>query len=272
MGCRFCSIARVYGHSVRHFPLERVLEDLRRVQARGARGVFLVDDNITLDVTRLKELCRLIIRERLNGMAYLMQASVPGIAADPELAPLLGRAGFRWVFLGIESGIARNLKGLGKGGAPDGARRAVAALQGQGICVFGGFIVGHPDDTREDIEATYRYALEIGVDHPIMQCLTPYPKTETRKELLAGGLVTNPCDYSRYNGFTCNVRTRHLSERELSRAMLWSGLKLYFHPRYLARSRFWRFHPALWPDLAANNLRYLSGAARGRIFASPHTW
>jgi anaerobic magnesium-protoporphyrin IX monomethyl ester cyclase len=272
LGCRFCSITRMYGKAVRLFPLERVLEDLRRIKARGTQGVFFVDDNITLNVERLKELARLIVRHGLNDLDYVIQASVLGIASDPELAPLLARAGFRWVFLGIESGIPRNLKDLGKGGRPADTRRAVEALRKQGIGVWGGFILGNPDDTREDIRRTFRFALELGLDQPIFQTLTPYPKTETRRQLLAEGLVTNPEDFSRYNGFTCNVRTRHLSSRELGRAILWDGLRLYFHPRYLAGSRFWRYRPALWPALVANNFRYLAGAARGTIFASRHRW
>jgi hypothetical protein len=120
--------------------------------------------------------------------------------------------------------------------------------------------------------STYRYALDLGVDHPIVQCLTPYPKTETRQELLALGLVTNKDDYSRYNGFICNVRTRSLSERELADAMFWGGLQLYFHPRYLVKSGFWKYRPAWWPSLMANNFRHLSGALSGQLFASRHSW
>jgi anaerobic magnesium-protoporphyrin IX monomethyl ester cyclase len=272
MGCRFCSITRMYGQAIRLFPLERVIEDLRRLKARGTAAVFFVDDNITLDVQRLKELARLIEREGLNTMSYVIQASVHGIASDPELAVSLARARFRWVFLGIESGIPRNLKAMGKGGVLQHTRRAVELLQEQDIGVWGGFIVGHPDDTREDIRDTFRYALELGVDHPIFQTLTPYPKTETRDQLLAEGLVTNPDDFSRYNGFIANVRTRHLSTGELNRAMLWSGMRLYFHPRYLTRSRFWRLRPSLWPALVANNFRFIIGLARGRLFASRHRW
>jgi hypothetical protein len=89
---------------------------------------------------------------------------------------------------------------------------------------------------------------------------------------LAEGLVTNPYDYSRYNGFIANIRTRRLSTRGLTRATMWNGVWLYFHPRYLFGSRFWRIRPSLWPALLANNLRFIAGAARGRLFASTHRW
>jgi radical SAM superfamily enzyme YgiQ (UPF0313 family) len=272
MGCRFCSITRMYGRSIRKFALERVIEELHQLKGKGIEGVFFVDDNITLDVPRLKQLCSLIIDENLNTMSYAIQASVPGIASDPELVELLGRAGFRWVFLGIESGISRNLESMGKVGVLKNTKRAVSLLQKQGICVFGGFILAHPDDTGQDIQSTFKFALDLGVDHPIMQCLTPYPKTETREQLLKRGLITNLEDFSRYNGFICNVRTEHLSNNELNRAIIRGGLSLYFNPRYLRQSRFWKYRPSLWPALIANNFRYLVGAARGSIFASRHRW
>jgi radical SAM superfamily enzyme YgiQ (UPF0313 family) len=205
-------------------------------------------------------------------MSYAIQASVPGVASDPELAELLSKAGFRWVFLGIESGISRNLEAMGKTGVLKNTRRAVSLLQEQGICVFGGFILGHPDDASQDVKYTFQFALDLGVDHPIMQCLTPYPQTETRQQLLKQGLITNLDDFSRYNGFICNVRTKNLSNEELNRAIFWGGLRLYFNPRYLKKSRFWRYKPSLWPSLIVNNFRYQVGAVRGNIFASRHKW
>ena len=210
--------------------------------------------------------------EKLNTLSYIIQASVPGIASDPELANYLKRAGFKWVFLGIESGIARNLESMGKKGVLHNTKAAVSLLKDQGIGVFGGFIIGHPEDTREDIRSTYRFALDLGVDHPIIQCLTPYPKTQTRATLLARNLITNTDNYSLYNGFTCNIRTEHLTTRQINQAIFWNGLRLYFHPRYLAKSRFSHYRLSFLPTLFISNIRYLVGALRGRIFISKHGW
>ena len=271
-GCHFCSISQMYGRTVRIFSLERVISDLKNLKDRGKQGIFFVDDNITLNVPRLKKLCGMITEAKLNSMSYVIQASVPGIASDMELAKCLKEAGFSWVFLGIESNIPRNLESMGKQGVLKNTQRAISLLRDQGIGVFGGFIIGHPMDTREDIRTIYRFARDSGVDHPIIQCLTPYPKTQTREELLAAGLITNKDDFSLYNGFTCNIRTEALTNRQLNDAIFWNGLRLYFNPKYLSNSRFWRYRLSSIPALAANNLSYLTGAARGRIFASRHTW
>lgn len=272
LGCAFCSIRRMYGRAVRYFPLERVRNDLRSLEQRGAQGAFFVDDNITLDPARLAELCRMITAEGLDRMAYVMQASVAGLATDHRLPRLLARAGVRWVFLGIESGSARSLAAMRKRVDRDDAREVVVRLRRAGVCVIGGLIVGNPDDDRAAIRDTYRYARELGVDHAIVQCLTPYPATEARERLLAEGLVTNPDDFSRYNGLMVNVRTRHLSDRALARWMVLHGLPLYFDPVFVMRNRLWWSDPGDAPVMLGNNFRFVVEGLRGRLFHSRHQW
>ena len=194
------------------------------------------------------------------------------VGVGVSVAKKLKEAGFKWIFLGIENSISKNLESMGKIGVFHNTRRAVSLLQEQGIGVFGGFVIGHPHDTSKDIESNYRFALDLGVDHPIMQCLTPYPKTQTRKELQERKLIVNTDNFNLYNGFTCNVRTEYLSNKQINRTIFWNGLRLYFHPRYLIKSRFWKYKISLWPALVMNNFRFLAGALQGRIFTSRHRW
>src|SRR6516164_9208168 len=54
--CSFCSIIEMRGRNFHTFALERVIEDIRDAQRHGARAIFLVDDNITLNIARFKQL------------------------------------------------------------------------------------------------------------------------------------------------------------------------------------------------------------------------
>ncbi len=271
--CTFCSIRRMYGRTFRRFPIPRVLADLRALAARGVRGVFFVDDNVTIDVPRFQELCDEIHAAGLGHLRYIVQASVHGIAKDPRTAEKMARAGFDTVFMGIENAEDANVATLDiaakRGRAADETPRAVRLLQAHGIKAVGGFIVGNPDDDRAAIARTYRYARRLGLDFPIVQCLTPYPRTEMRAALLAEGLVTNPDDLTRYNGYVANVRTRHLDAGAVARAMVWEGLKLYFDPRAAWRSRFFHDFPAFRGAMLRNNLALLGGL-RNRMFTSTH--
>jgi hypothetical protein len=92
---------------------------------------------------------------------------------------------------------------------------AVKRLIDVGIIIAGGMITGMPDDDVASIRRNYEFFAEMGIHNVLDQIITPYPNTEMRQELLSDGMVTNPYDYQWYNGYWPQVRTRHLSSKEL---------------------------------------------------------
>src|SRR2546427_7069278 len=102
--CSFCSIIEMRGRNFHTYSIERVLADIADARRGGARAIFLVDDNITLDIQRFQSLCRAIIDSGFDDVDYVVQAMTSPIAQHgATLAPLMRRAGFRYVFLGIEN-------------------------------------------------------------------------------------------------------------------------------------------------------------------------
>ena len=78
--CSFCSIITMRGRNFHAYSFERVLADIRDARDRGARAIFLVDDNITLNVHRFEALCHAIIEAGLNKLDYSVQAMTSSIA------------------------------------------------------------------------------------------------------------------------------------------------------------------------------------------------
>ncbi len=111
--CSFCSIIEMRGrnfHKLRDPAGDRGHQ--RRLR-HGARALFLVDDNITLDLKRFEALCQAILAAGLNDSTYMVQAMTSAIANAPDsLVPLMRRAGFRYVFLGIENVLEDDLSFL----------------------------------------------------------------------------------------------------------------------------------------------------------------
>ena len=236
--CSFCSIIEMRGRNFHTYNFDRVLADIRDARDHGARTIFLVDDNITLNVQRFEALCRAIIQTKLNKIDYFVQAMTSAIANHGEtLAPLMRRAGFRYVFLGIENILENDLEFL-RAGAKNTARengtsrgnatlKAIEYLHRNRMYVVGGLIVGNPDDTRESIEANLEFARRY-VDWPYIQHPTPYPRTPMTKDFYDQGLVTNE-RMEEYDGTTAVVRTQHLSAEEVEyqrwRAERWMKLR-----------------------------------------------
>ena len=222
--CSFCSIIEMRGRNFHTLDFTRVLADIADARARGARAIFLVDDNITLDVTRFEALCAAIIEAGLNDIHYIVQAMTSSIASHGRtLAPLMRRAGFRYVFLGIENVLDEDLAFLrasAKNARREGGRRvgnatlqAVEALHREGLFVVGGIIVGNPDDTRESIEANLAFARRY-VDWPYIQHPTPYPGTPMTEDFRRRDLIVNH-RLEEYDGTTAVVRTAHLDAEEI---------------------------------------------------------
>ena len=270
MPCTFCSITGMYGSNFRCYTIDRVIADLKALQGRGTETVLLVDDNITLDAGRFRKLAETIVEHGLNRMEYLVQASVAGIVSDPELIPALARANFSMVFLGIEAVQMKNLQFFQKGDIREKTEQAVSRLHAEGIGVMGGFIIGNPDDSSEDIRAVFRAARRLRIDLPYVQCVTPYPGTRIREELLEAGLVTNTDDLSRYTGFICNVRTRKLTNRQLNRLMNWENIKIFFSPGMFRGNYFVRKREKGVLKVLLNNFDLFRGWFLGDQFRSRH--
>ena len=222
--CSFCSIIEMRGRNFHTFDFTRVLADISDARARGARAIFLVDDNITLDVARFEALCAAIVEAGLNDIHYIVQGMTSSIASHGQtLAPLMRKAGFRYVFLGIENVLEDDLAFLrasAKNAQREGGRRvgnatlkAVKALHREGLFVVGGIIVGNPDDTREAIETNLAFAQRY-VDWPYIQHPTPYPGTPMTEDFRRRDLIVND-RLEEYDGTTAVVRTAHLEAEEV---------------------------------------------------------
>jgi anaerobic magnesium-protoporphyrin IX monomethyl ester cyclase len=245
--CSFCSIIEMRGRNFHTFSFDRVVADIRDARAHGARSVFLVDDNITLNVRRFEALCRAIVDAGLNDVDYLVQGMTSAIADHGEtLAPLMRRAGFRYVFLGIENvldedlrflrAVAKNRRREDGRNAGNATLQAIEYLHRNRMYVVGGLIVGNPDDTPASIQANLDFARRY-VDYPYIQHPTPYPRTPMTKEFRERGLVINE-RLEEYDGTTAVVRSEHLAAEEIEflrwRAERW--MKLRHLPRALVHN------------------------------------
>jgi radical SAM superfamily enzyme YgiQ (UPF0313 family) len=261
--CSFCSIIEMRGRNFYTFSFDRVLADIRDARDRGARAIFIIDDNITLNVPRFEALCQAIIDAKLNSIDYIVQAMTSAIANHGErLAPLMRKAGFRYVFLGIENIVDKHLaflRAVSKntkredGLKSNATLKAIDFIHRSKMYVVGGLIVGNPDDTPESIEANLEFARRY-VDWPYIQHPTPYPRTPMAKDFVEQNLIIND-KLEEYDGTTAVVRTQHMSAEEVEflrwKAERW--FKLRHMPVELLHSPL--FMLKIWPRLLAHTFR-----------------
>jgi anaerobic magnesium-protoporphyrin IX monomethyl ester cyclase len=184
-------------------------------------------------------------------------------AAGETLAPLMRRAGFRYVFLGIENVVDEDLQFLraqaknalrgGGSSRPNATLAAIDVLHRHGMYVVGGLIVGNPQDTPETIEANLEFARK-HVDWPYIQHPTPYPGTPMTEDFRRRGLIVND-DVNEYDGTTAVVRSEHLAAEEIE-FLRWRS------ERWMKLAHFWptlRHSPLFvlrhWPAMLAHTFR-----------------
>ena len=252
--CSFCSIIEMRGRNFHTYSFDRVLADIRDACNHGARTIFLVDDNITLNVHRFEALCQALINAGLDKVDYIVQAMTSAIANHGEtLAPLMRKAGFRYVFLGIENileGDLQFLRSSTKNTAREQGRsvgnaslKAIEYVHRNKMYVVGGLIVGNPEDTRESIEANLEFARHY-IDWPYIQHPTPYPRTPMTREFRERGLIAIE-QLHEYDGTTAVVRSKHVEPEEMEflrwRAERWMKLRhfpkaLIHEPAFILRN------------------------------------
>jgi len=245
--CSFCSIIQMRGRNFHTYSFDRVLADIRDAREHGAQTIFLVDDNITLNVHRFEELCKAIVAAGLNDVEYIIQGMTSAIANHGEtVAPLMRKAGFKYVFLGIENILEDDLQFLRASSknmlrdhgqkVGNATMRAIEYIHRNKMYVVGGLIVGNPGDTRESVEANLRFARRY-IDWPYIQHPTPYPGTPMTVDFRERNLIINE-RVEEYDGTTAVVRSEKLPAEEIEfmrwRAERW--MKLSHFPISLVRN------------------------------------
>lgn len=249
-GCNFCSMRHMYGRSFRTYPFERILADLDDIYYnRKTRWVFIIDDNMVLNPERVIRLCDAIINRKYKNLNLIVQADCISMAQNETMVNKMAQAGFKSVFLGIETASKKNLESAGKGNIVSASRKAVEICHKYDIMVIGGLIFGFPEDDETSIMENYQFLNAIEADSAYAQILTPYPKTDMRQDLIDQGLVTNKDNYKKYNGLWANVKTRHLDSDALQ-YLFWYHRQVtlgWWEPSKWARSKglawigIWRF-------------------------------
>ncbi|MGE4553467.1 MAG: B12-binding domain-containing radical SAM protein, partial [Desulfovibrionaceae bacterium] len=185
--CEFCSIVVMNGRVPRVKAPDQMLREIDSLYTAGYRGViFIVDDNFIGNKGKVKRFLPELARwqaEHKYPFKFMTEASV-NLAQDEELMRLMSEANFHKVFLGIETPDVDSLKECGKqqNVAAD-IPAAIRAINGHGMQVMGGFIVGFDSDTESIFERQIRFIQENGVVTAMVGVLSAIPKTRLWKRL-----------------------------------------------------------------------------------------
>ena len=191
--CEFCDIIVMNGRVPRLKTNEQMIGELESlVDAGWTDPIFIVDDNFIGNRAKVKEFLReLIAWEQRRGIRvqFTTEASL-NLADDAELLDLMVRAGFKKVFVGIETPQEDSLLECAK---VQNAKRdmltAVKTIQKSGLEVMGGFIVGFDSDKPNIFERQIKFIQEAGVVTAMVGLLQALPGTRLFSRLKEEGRI-----------------------------------------------------------------------------------
>ena len=160
---------------------EQMIEEFQLLYNKGWRGsVFIVDDNFIGNKPQVKIMLKQLIdwqKKHKYPFQFITEASI-NLASSKDLMELMSKANFFKVFLGIETTHLDSLEGCGKvQNTKVDLSEAVRIIQGYGMQVMGGFIVGFDNDPVTVFESQIKFIRETGIVTAMVGLLTALPKT-----------------------------------------------------------------------------------------------
>ena len=180
--CEFCSVTKFFGRRYTPRPLDEVMAEVRSLEKDI---VFFVDDNLAMDVERLKDLCRRMIPMRMHWVGQLSIHS----ANDDELLALMERSGCAGVLIGFESLDAATLSDMGKrvNSSNSDYAAAIENLRRHHLSIYATFVFGYDHDTAETFERTFEFAMESRFFFAAFNHLVPFPGTDVHARFVREG-------------------------------------------------------------------------------------
>jgi radical SAM superfamily enzyme YgiQ (UPF0313 family) len=190
--CEFCYNLEFNERRFRYHSAGRVVEDIAYVaEELGVKALFIEDDYFFGHPGRVEQICDLLLEKELD-MFIQVACRVDYLdKRSPEMLDKLYRAGFKELWIGIESGSDRRLKEIMKRNTLTQIRDVNERLSKADFYVKYGFMAGFPGEDRKETLQTVEFMFELLENNskagvaPVA-IFTPYPGTglyETARSL-----------------------------------------------------------------------------------------
>jgi radical SAM superfamily enzyme YgiQ (UPF0313 family) len=207
------------------------------VKNEGALEIGVLDDSANIRKARLHQISDLLIASKLNDVPWIFVNGIRANLADLDLLRKLKAAGLKRTAFGVETGDPDMIVRVNKHEDHDTIRDAFRNAKLAGIETIGFFIIGLPGDTRESMQRTIDFAIEIDPMIANFSMMTPYPGTIVYEEVKRSGrfLMKNWEDYVFFDQkarYELGDLTAELTEEMYRRAYR----QFYWRPKYIMRA------------------------------------
>ncbi|MHA1803787.1 MAG: B12-binding domain-containing radical SAM protein [Promethearchaeota archaeon] len=218
--CSFCCVTSMFGHEYRRFPIEQIIETIKKYKAKR---VFFLDDNFCADKKRILELFERIKEENLK-FNWIAQVRAD-LARDEEFVKEMALANCARVFIGFESVNQKSLDSVVKNATIDTYINAVKVFHKYGIPIHAMFIFGLDHDDKTIFDETVEFCKKNGIESAQFLAITPFPGTRFYDELDKSRLITFDTDL--YDGNHIIIDPMKMTRSELYKGIIRAYERFY---------------------------------------------
>jgi radical SAM superfamily enzyme YgiQ (UPF0313 family) len=163
---------------VRTRPAELIVQEMRSLYREyGVTGFMFYDDELKVNRQMVALMEAIRAAQCDLGVEWRLRGFVKAELFTDAQAAAMYAAGFRWILVGFESGSPRTLRNINKRATRDDNTRCVDIARRHGLKVKALMSIGHPGESDETVQETYRWLIEVGPDDFDATIITPYPGT-----------------------------------------------------------------------------------------------
>ncbi|SHI20647.1 B12-binding domain-containing radical SAM protein [Sporanaerobacter acetigenes] len=218
--CKFCLLPKTEGNFRKRSP-QKVVDEIEYLMNTYNYKLFkFVDNSFSTNKQCIIELCNEIKNRNINIM-WRCQTRVDLLNED--IIKLMIEAGCKEILVGVESASDRVLNEIyGKHITLETVKNVFRMGRKLGLVITPSFVIGYPNETPEELEATKQLIIELYKDnyrHPRMCFLTPFPGTEIADDVFYGELNSflEITDWDKYTHICPTIRTKYMSRHELAK-------------------------------------------------------
>jgi radical SAM superfamily enzyme YgiQ (UPF0313 family) len=246
--CSFCGGSVILGRKLRLRDPKYFVDEIEYlIDTFGIKEVHIVDDNFTFYKDHATRVCEEILKRKLD-VSWALPNGIRADSVDYPLLQLMREAGCYYIALGIEFGSERMLKITHKQLSLDKAKQTIILAEKLGYITHGFFIMGHPQEQKEDTLATIETARAMPLDRFSVTFMVPLPGSEVFEYYLQKGYLNmDSVNWKQFAG------PQYIPYEELVGFLRSAYIKFYSNPRrvlrYLFKLRSLSQIKGLWPGV-----------------------
>jgi hopanoid biosynthesis associated radical SAM protein HpnJ len=233
--CTFCLWPQtIGGHKYRVRSPENVAAEMAHAKKLfpQVQEFFFDDDTFTANLPRARDIAQKL---KPLGMTWSCNSRAN---VNYETIKLMKDCGLRLFLVGYESGNQQILDRIKKGINIEEAKQFTKNCKDLGVVIHGTFILGLPVETKETIEQTIRYAMDLDVFSIQVSLAAPYPGTELYEMARQNGWFAKKDKTDIIHGDGIQQSTLEypgLSKEEIFEAVEQFYRRYYLRPRPILR-------------------------------------